>query len=232
MHAPLVVLPHDPAWAVAFEREAEAVRQALAGTRIALHHIGSTAIAGILAKPIIDLLGVVEVLPQMDRHTDQKQALGYEVMGAFGIEGRRYFRKFDRGGNRTHHLHVFGTGSPHVERHLAFRGLSSGDALNGRELFQLKGNDPVPARCNLGRVYGCQGSLYHQGRGPGDGLVPQSRLTRGHHRPRQRQEALPRYSAFRRRYRAPVPAPSGRRASPAGPPAAARNPLRRDSSSA
>lgn len=121
MHAPLVVLPHDPAWAVAFEREAEAVRQALAGTRIALHHIGSTAIAGILAKPIIDLLGVVEVLPQMDRHTDQKQALGYEVMGAFGIEGRRYFRKFDRGGNRTHHLHVFGTGSPHVERHLAFR---------------------------------------------------------------------------------------------------------------
>mgnify|MGYP000440740499 CR=1 FL=1 len=41
-------------------------------------------------------------------------------MGAFGIEGRRYFRKDDSGGNRTHLLHVFKAGSPHIERHLAF----------------------------------------------------------------------------------------------------------------
>lgn len=118
---PIVIVPHDPAWSVAFEREADAIRQALAGTPITLHHIGSTALAGILAKPVIDLLGVIENLSRIDCQTDPMRALGYDVMGPFGIEGRRYFRKFDGGGNRTHHLHVFGAGSPHIERHLAFR---------------------------------------------------------------------------------------------------------------
>lgn len=42
-------------------------------------------------------------------------------MGAFGIPGRLYFRKTNPTGERTHHLHVFQTGSPHIERHIAFR---------------------------------------------------------------------------------------------------------------
>lgn len=42
-------------------------------------------------------------------------------MGAYGIEGRRYFRKIDAEGRRTHHLHVFEQGSPHITRYLAFR---------------------------------------------------------------------------------------------------------------
>lgn len=49
------------------------------------------------------------------------QLLGYTAIGAFGIEGRRYFRKDDAQGRRTHHRHLFGAGSPHIERHLAFR---------------------------------------------------------------------------------------------------------------
>ena len=47
--------------------------------------------------------------------------LGYEAMGEFGIPDRRYFRKDDQNGFRTHQVHVFETGSSQITRHLAFR---------------------------------------------------------------------------------------------------------------
>lgn len=117
----IVVVSHDPRWKMAFEDEARAVEHALGNTPIQLHHIGSTAIPGILAKPIIDLLGTVAALSLVDARAPAFERIGYGVMGAYGIEGRRYFRKCDLNGTRTHHLHVFEDGSHHVERHLAFR---------------------------------------------------------------------------------------------------------------
>lgn len=115
------IVPYDPAWKLAFEQEAAAVSAALMPTGIDLHHIGSTAIPGILAKPVIDLMGIVGDLAGLDLRNDGLVGLRYEVMGAFGIEGRRYFRKFGADGQRSHHLHIFEAGSPHIERHLAFR---------------------------------------------------------------------------------------------------------------
>jgi GrpB-like predicted nucleotidyltransferase (UPF0157 family) len=53
------VAPHSAAWAAAFEREASAVLDALSDLPIELYHIGSTAIPGIVAKPVIDMLGIV-----------------------------------------------------------------------------------------------------------------------------------------------------------------------------
>jgi GrpB-like predicted nucleotidyltransferase (UPF0157 family) len=115
------VVPHDPRWKVAFEDEAKAIKQAFCNTPVHLHHIGSTAIPGILAKPIIDLLGIVSKLAEADGNARGLESLGYEAMGEYGIEGRRYFRKIASDGTRTHHLHVFQYGSSHAERHLAFR---------------------------------------------------------------------------------------------------------------
>ena len=115
------VVPHNPDWGQAFAAEAQAITSALGPEGITLHHIGSTSIKGILAKPIIDLLGVVPSLDDLDSKTHMAERLGYEAMGAFGIEGRRYFRKFNAVKERTHHLHVFADGSAHIERHLAFR---------------------------------------------------------------------------------------------------------------
>ncbi len=115
------VEPHNPKWKTAFRDEVLAIRAALAGTDIHLHHIGSTSIEGILAKPIIDLLGVVADLDAVDEKTEMFTRIGYEAMGAYGIENRRYFRKTTRAGVRSHHLHIYAAGSPHIERHLAFR---------------------------------------------------------------------------------------------------------------
>ncbi len=115
------LVPPDASWRVQFEREANQIRAAILGEHIEIHHIGSTAINGIYAKPIIDMLLLVDDLMIAHNASTSMQALGYESMGAFGISGRRYFRKTTTGGMRTHHVHAFERGSDHAKRHLAFR---------------------------------------------------------------------------------------------------------------
>ena len=132
------VVQYSPHWVKAFEQEAKAIRRALPDMQIVLHHIGSTAIPGILAKPIIDILGDVDDLKALDQRSARMGDLGYEVMGPFGIEGRRYFRKFDATGRRTHHLHVFSQGSPHIERHLAFRDYLRSNPMKAAAYSDLK----------------------------------------------------------------------------------------------
>ena len=121
MRDQIVVVPYDPAWQGEFETESKRILHALGNNVVSVHHIGSTAIPGIFAKPIIDILLEVNDLVRLDDETGAMQELGYEAMGEFGIPGRRYFRKSDRSGVRTHHVHAFQTGSPEIERHLAFR---------------------------------------------------------------------------------------------------------------
>lgn len=120
MAEPVRIAPHDPGWPAAAAREANRLRAAL-GPWLTLHHIGSTAVPGLQAKPILDLLGVAPALPLVDGSVRVFEGLGYEAMGEFGIPGRRYFRRSDGAGRRSHHLHVFAQGSAHVARHLAFR---------------------------------------------------------------------------------------------------------------
>jgi GrpB-like predicted nucleotidyltransferase (UPF0157 family) len=115
------VVPHDPRWRDAFETEAKHVAAALGENVVAIHHIGSTAIPNIYAKPIVDLLVEVRDIVEVDGRSPAMESLGYEVMGEYGIPGRRYFRKDNREGIRTHHIHAFEAGSAEVERHLAFR---------------------------------------------------------------------------------------------------------------
>jgi GrpB-like predicted nucleotidyltransferase (UPF0157 family) len=115
----LKVVPHDSRWREEFEREAALIFETLRDNVIAIHHIGSTAIPGIYAKPVIDIL--IEVSDISHLNDKGMESLGYEVMGEFGIPGRRYFRKDDRDGTRTHQVHTFQTGSDHLRRHLAFR---------------------------------------------------------------------------------------------------------------
>lgn len=115
------VVAHSPQWRDAFEAEAKHVGAALGENVVAIHHIGSTAIPNIYAKPIVDLLVEVRDITEVDGQSSAIELIGYEVMGEFGIPGRRYFRKNNREGIRTHQIHTFETGSAEVERHLAFR---------------------------------------------------------------------------------------------------------------
>jgi len=115
------VVAHNPAWRDEFKAEARRITRALGDLVIHLHHIGSTAIPGIFAKPIIDFLMEVDDIVELDDRSLVMEELGYEPMGEFGIPGRRYFRKNNASGVRTHHVHAFEADSTEVERHLAFR---------------------------------------------------------------------------------------------------------------
>ena len=115
------IVSHDPKWRAAFEVESQLVRSALGDNAMAIHHIGSTSIENILAKPIIDMLVEANEIDAVDTCSEEMESLNYEVMGEFGIEGRRYFRKDNASGVRTHQIHVFQKGSDHIRRHIAFR---------------------------------------------------------------------------------------------------------------
>ncbi len=115
------VVPHDPKWRDAFDAEAKKVAAALGESITAIHHIGSTAIPDIYAKPVIDMLVEIEDVAEVDGRNAVMESLGYEVMGEFGIPGRRYFRKDNEKGIRTHQIHAFEAGSEGAVRHIAFR---------------------------------------------------------------------------------------------------------------
>jgi len=132
------VVPYDPHWREAFEAEANHIAAALGENAAAVHHIGSTAIPNIFAKPVIDLLVEVKDIVEVDRRSLAMQLLGYEVMGEFGIPGRRYFRKETPEGIRTHQVHIFEVGSAQVKRHLAFRDYIIAHPADARNYSKLK----------------------------------------------------------------------------------------------
>jgi len=88
---------------------------------VTVHHIGSTSVPGLAAKPILDLMPLVKDLAEFDRLRGHVEALGYSWHGELGISGRRYCALNDQAGIRTVQLHFFQVNSLHVERHLAFR---------------------------------------------------------------------------------------------------------------
>lgn len=116
------LVEHDPAWVGIAVREAERLRGALGSVLVEVHHIGSTAISTIRAKPIVDLLPVVGSLAEVDARRTDIEALGYAWWGELGIQGRRYCILTDAATERrVAQLHVFATGSERIGWHVTFR---------------------------------------------------------------------------------------------------------------
>ncbi|ELY3758567.1 GrpB family protein [Cronobacter universalis] len=128
--------PYNPAWTARFVAEEKRVREALGDVALAVHHIGSTSVPGLAAKPVIDMLVEVSSLKALDALNSAMQALGYTPRGEYGIPGRRYFIKGET--VRTHHLHAFIAASEQVTRHLAFRDYLRRHDDAAREYAQIK----------------------------------------------------------------------------------------------
>ena len=101
-------------------RRAEDLR-VLEPTLVSVHHIGSTSVPGLAAKPIIDLMPLVTSLADLDRKRPAVEALGYIWHGELGIERRRYCTLSSEDGIRLVQLHFFTANCAEVERHVAFR---------------------------------------------------------------------------------------------------------------
>jgi GrpB-like predicted nucleotidyltransferase (UPF0157 family) len=116
----ITVVPYDARWPDLFREEADELAAIFGEEVVAIHHIGSTAIPGIHAKPIIDILVEVQDIESVDAFSQEMAERGYVPKGEFGIRRRRFFIKGTEE-SRTHHIHVFQTGDAEFERHLAFR---------------------------------------------------------------------------------------------------------------
>ena len=117
---PVILAASNPAWPQLAASHAERLR-VLGPTLLIVHHIGSTAVQGLAAKPIIDLMPLVTDLDDLDRERQRVEALGYNWHGELGISGRRYCTLSDEAGVRIAQLHFFEADSPHAVRHIAFR---------------------------------------------------------------------------------------------------------------
>lgn len=116
----ITVADYNPLWIKKYEEEAVLIKEILADNCIAIYHIGSTSVPGLAAKPIIDIMAAVRSLEKVDCAAEAFSKIGYEYLGEFGIEGRRYLRK--GGDERTHQIHIFQMNDwSNIGRHLAFR---------------------------------------------------------------------------------------------------------------
>jgi GrpB-like predicted nucleotidyltransferase (UPF0157 family)/N-acetylglutamate synthase-like GNAT family acetyltransferase len=113
------VVPYNPKWPQLFEAEAALIKEALGDNCIAIHHIGSTSIPGLSAKPIIDILPVVKDILGVDTRTKFMEDLGYLAKGEYGMAFRRFFQKGTD--VKTHNVHVYEEGDPEINRYLKFR---------------------------------------------------------------------------------------------------------------
>ena len=137
MRQHITVTEYDPRWPQKFQAESQLIRGILADNCIAVYHIGSTAVPGLAAKPVIDMLAVVKNLAQADGVAEEFSQTGYEYLGEFGIAGRRYLRK--GGEERTHQIHIFQADDWHnIGRHLAFRDYMRTHEKEREEYAKLK----------------------------------------------------------------------------------------------
>ena len=146
--------PYDPAWADQFAQERDHIMAVLGDLALEVHHIGSTAVPGLEAKPVIDIMVVVRRLEDAAACIGPLQQLGYAFVDYSQNTDRRFFRK---GTPRTHHLHIVAAGSASLADHLDLRdALRAGPAL--REQYQ-------GLKCTLAAQYRHDRATYSERKG-------------------------------------------------------------------
>ncbi len=139
MSASVVVVDYDPRWPSQYEEEKDRILGAIGDVTVAIEHIGSTAVPGLGAKPIIDIMVAVSRLGDAERCIEPLQEIGYEYVPEYNdvIPERRYFHKGPPGA-RTYHLHMVELTSGFWERHLLFRDFLRTHPEEARRYHQLK----------------------------------------------------------------------------------------------
>ncbi|HST24388.1 MAG TPA: GrpB family protein [Gaiellaceae bacterium] len=159
-------LPYDPRWPVLFEEEAAVLRETLAPWVVGdVHHVGSTSIRGMAAKPVIDMIAGVR---DLEGARDAFEPLGR--LGYGRVEHRKDAHAFHKPPDaptqweHTHHLHLTVPGSDLWRERLAFRDALRGDPCLVREYTEWKlaqygrpTSPPASKRPFVARVLAAQG---------------------------------------------------------------------------
>lgn len=137
----IIIVPYDLQWPILFEQEKTLLIKALNDWDIAIEHIGSTAVPGLSAKPIIDILLGVNSLADVNAEFIKKlEMIGYEYVPEYEKEmpERCYFRKKSPAGKRIANLHVAVKNSLFWHRHINFRDYLRNNPLAAKDYEHLK----------------------------------------------------------------------------------------------
>jgi GrpB-like predicted nucleotidyltransferase (UPF0157 family) len=115
----VMLAEYDPRWPAYFEDEKLKLYSAISDTDIWIEHVGSTAVSGLCAKPIIDILVGINTFEEGFLHVPVLEKIGYEFKGENGIKGRHFFAKGDP--RTTHHVHMVEKTSDFWKEHIGFR---------------------------------------------------------------------------------------------------------------
>jgi GrpB-like predicted nucleotidyltransferase (UPF0157 family) len=127
----IVIADYDPAWAERFRREAAKIRAALGEAALAIEHIGSTSVSGLAAKPIVDILLVVEDSSDEASYVPALESAGYVLRVR---EPDFHEHRMLRTAAKDVHVHVFSPESPEIERYLLLRDYLRANEVD-RELY-------------------------------------------------------------------------------------------------
>ena len=115
----IVLVEYDPGWPTLFHELSIPVQNALGDIAVGIEHIGSTAVPGLLAKPVIDIDVVIRSLSDLPIAVTRLAVLGYTHQGDLGIHGREAFRA--PASSPAHHLYVCPVDGAELRRHRQFR---------------------------------------------------------------------------------------------------------------
>lgn len=119
--AKVTVVPYDKAWETAFENIKNELEAVIGHLILGIEHVGSTSVAGMSAKPCIDLDVIIEDYSVFDEIVNKLAAVGYIHEGDLGIPDREAFRYRDKPHLMLHHLYVCPQDSQELHRHITFR---------------------------------------------------------------------------------------------------------------
>jgi GrpB-like predicted nucleotidyltransferase (UPF0157 family) len=136
MDVPAVVAEYDPRWPEAFQRLRDRVDSALTGVAHVTEHVGSTAVPGLAAKPIIDVDVVVPDETVVEPAIEALAAAGWRHQGDLGITGREAF--LPPADAAYHHLYVVVAGSQPHRDHIDFRDFLRANAGRAARYAELK----------------------------------------------------------------------------------------------
>jgi GrpB-like predicted nucleotidyltransferase (UPF0157 family) len=133
----IVLVDYDPQWPIRFSAARAELLTILPEPPLGIEHIGSTAVPGFPAKPVIDVIVLVASMKAIVAHLPALEAIGYEYRPAVSSPERIFLRRHGSDGVRTHHLH-FHTDAEDVRRHILFRDLLRTDPSLRQSYLDLK----------------------------------------------------------------------------------------------
>jgi GrpB-like predicted nucleotidyltransferase (UPF0157 family) len=133
---PIIVVDYDPQWPAVFETLRAVIAGAIGDLALAIEHVGSTAVTGLAAKPIIDMDVLLRSASDFSLCVQRLAGIGYEHRGDLGIPEREAFAAPP--GQPAHHLYVCPPESREFRRHVALRDYLRGHSADASAYGELK----------------------------------------------------------------------------------------------